>query len=322
MGGGKIAVETAFRYAKFTFVQSLRQGKAINMFFSLSSFFQKTKYSLNYLFSHPEMQRIPKQIIGRLLLWEIYKIVRYQPKIRIHDRAKMRLIPGKRRGIHGLIFIFRDRYETGVLQAINQFCLPGAICYDIGANIGLWSIKLSEVVGDAGRVYAFEPFSKSIELLRENLAMSGCQNIEVVPVGLGDKDSICKIYVPADPGRAALSPESLDDTAEDIEIKRLDDIWEAQGCPKVGFCKIDVEGSEPFIIEGGAKVFSQVRPVVCCEINPFKLYKMGKTPQDIFQKFSSWNYQGFIWSLDKQDFVKFKDVETIKGDLDVVFIPN
>lgn len=293
------------------------------MFFPLSSFFQKTRYSLNYLFKHPEMQRIPNQILGRLLLWEIYKIIRYQPAIKIHERSKMRLIPGKRRGIHGLIFIFRDRYEPGVLQAINKFCLPGMVCYDIGANIGLWSIKFSEVVGDAGRVYAFEPFSKSLQLLRENIEMSSCQNIEVVPVGLGDQQTTCKIYVPADPGRAALSPESIDDTAEDIDVKRLDDIWEAQGCPNVGFCKIDVEGSEPFVLEGGAKVFSQVRPVVCCEINPFKLGKMGKTPQDIFNKFECWNYQGFLWNLDKKDFVELEDVETIKGEPeDIVFIPH
>ncbi|MEQ9001112.1 MAG: FkbM family methyltransferase [Coleofasciculus sp. B1-GNL1-01] len=288
-------------------------------------FFKKLNYSINFLLEHPEMHRVPHLVLFRLALWEIYKALHYQPLITIHSHKKMRLIPGKRRGLYGLIFIFREQYEPVVFNAIHKYCSSGIVCYDIGANIGVWSLKLSELVGEEGRVYAFEPVSKNINLLKENIYFSGLNNIEILPVGLGSQQSTCKIYVPTDSGRAALAPESINDRSEDIEIKCLDDIWESQGFPNVGFCKIDVEGSEPLVLKGGSKFFQEVRPIVCCEINPFKLKKMGQKQEDIFETFQSWNYIYLMWNNIKKDFIQFQniaDIQNQKGYEDIVFIPN
>lgn len=51
---------------------------------------------------------------------------------------------------------------------------------------------------------------------------------------------------PHDPGSSSIAPETPDDDAEQIKIQRLDDIWESQGFPQVGFVKMDIEGCEPF----------------------------------------------------------------------------
>lgn len=291
---------------------------------SLKIFIKKLNISISFLQEHPETHRRPHQVFFRLALWEIYKILRYQPVIKIHSHKKMRLIPGKRRGIHGLIFIFREQYEPVVFNAIDKYCSPGMVCYDIGANIGVWSLKLSELVGEQGQVYAFEPLSKNIELLKENIKISDCPNsIEIVPVGLGEQESTCKIYLPTDPGRAALAPESINDQSEDIEIKRLDNIWESQGFPTVGFCKIDVEGSEPLVLKGGSRFFSEVRPIICCEINKFKLKKMQQKPKNIFDIFQSWDYISLKWSPLEKDFIQFDNFENIQQIYeDIVFIPN
>ncbi|GEM_PF-6412997 len=287
-------------------------------------FFKKLNYSINFLLEHPEMHRVPHLVLFRLGLWEIYKALHYQPLITIHSHKKMRLIPGKRRGIHGLIFIFREQYEPVVFNAIHKYCSSGMVCYDIGANIGVWSLKLSELVGEQGQVYAFEPLSKNIELLKENIKISDCPNyIEIVPVGLGEQESICKIYLPTDPGRAALAPESINDQSEDIEIKRLDNIWESQGFPNVGFCKIDVEGSEPLVLKGGSKFFNEVRPIVCCEINKFKLRNMNQKPENIFDVFQSWDYISLKWNPLEKDFIQFDNFDDIQQVYeDIVFIPN
>jgi len=291
---------------------------------SWKSFFKKLNVSIKFLIEHPETHRRPDQVIFRLGLWEVYKLLRYSPVIKIHSHKKMRLIPGKRRGIHGLIFIFREQYETVVFNAIDKYCSPRMVCYDIGANIGVWSLKLSELVGEQGRVYAFEPLSNNIKLLKENIKLSDCSNsIEIVPVGLGEQESTCKIYLPTDPGRAALAPESINDQSEDIEIKRLDNIWESQGFPNVGFCKIDVEGSEPLVLTGGSRFFSEVRPIVCCEINKFKLKKMQQKPENIFEIFQLWDYISLQWNPVEKDFIQFDNFEDIQQVYeDIVFIPN
>ena len=141
--------------------------------------------SFKYLNSHPEFQKKPMKVIVRIGTWEIFKLLKYRPTINIHQSSKMRLKPGKRRGINGLVYVFRDGYEPIVRYAIEKYALPRTICYDIGANMGLWALKMSEVVGNEGHVYAFEPLTKNIEMLRENIALSQNKNVEVVMTGLG-----------------------------------------------------------------------------------------------------------------------------------------
>jgi len=101
------------------------------------------KRRINSLILHPEFRKKPVVLLTRLSMWEIFKIIKYKPIIDIHEHSKMQLIPGKKRGIHGIIYIFREECEPIVKYAIKQYVRPGDICYDVGANIGLWTLALS-----------------------------------------------------------------------------------------------------------------------------------------------------------------------------------
>jgi len=157
--------------------------------------------------------------------------------------------------------------------------------------------------------------SDNIEKLRNNLTLSSnVNNIEIIPFGLGIENTTATLYIPSDPGGTSLAPQSSKDIMEEITVKRLDDIWKSQGYPKVSFVKMDVEGAEPLVLEGGSKFFQEVKPVICCEVKSQRLKLMGKEPINVFEQLNKWGYEGFVYDenkgMQKYDY---------KSDGDIIF---
>lgn len=273
----------------------------------------------SWLNSHPSFRTNPYNVLYRLLSWEMFKIFKHNPTINIHNYSKMLLKPGPRRGIHGLIYIFRNNYEPTVSFAVEKYVSSEMLVYDIGANIGLWALRLAELVGDSGKVYAFEPISSNIKLLTNNILISGLDNrVQVIPSALGNTESTLKMYIPADPGSSSINPQSVEDKEENIQVRRLDEIWENQGFPNISFVKIDVEGSEPFVLEGGADFFKKVRPIVVCEVLSRHFKSNDKGSEYIFNVFQGLEYDSFIFDSKTNSLIQC-DSNT-EGD--IVFIPK
>jgi FkbM family methyltransferase len=269
-------------------------------------------------FNNYSFRRHPFTTLWRLFLWEIFKIVGYKPTIKVHTSSLVNLSPGKKRGIHAFIYIFRNNYEPQVSYAIESYVKKSDTCYDIGANIGFWALKMGELVGESGKIYAFEPMSQNLSLLELNINSSDLQKrIEILPFALGDKEGSANIYIPADPGSTSMAPESIDDRYEEVNVKTLDDVWQNQGCPQIKFIKMDVEGYEPFVLQGGKNFFQKVSPIVVCEINSRKLSLLDKSQENIFDFFLSNGYQSFVFNPSNDEFLQ----SDYAGDNDYIFLP-
>ena len=231
----------------------------------------------------------------------------------------MRLSPLKNGiGAPGLFYIFRENFEEVISYCIRTFVKEGDKCFDIGTNIGIWSLFMSETCGSTGHVYSVEPAPSTLKNLRENIELSRKTNITVLPTALGDIKGEINIYTPSDPGRASLAPEGAGNSVEKVPISRLDEVWADLGRPQISFVKMDVEGAEPLVLAGGGEFFKQCRPVVTSEINIKKLSNLGKTPDDILNFFRGWNYDIFTFNEEKGQLVQ---INTCGGG-DVVFIPK
>ena len=252
------------------------------------------KGRLNFLFGHPEFQRRPFTVSSRILSWMIFKKLGYAPEIRIHEHSRMRLQPEPHgMGAPGLIYLFREQYESSIPYCIRRFVKEGDSCFDIGANVGVWSLLMSELSGSSGHVYSFEPLPRNLDRFRQNIQLSERTNITVMPTALGKETGRVKIYTPEDPGRTSLAPESANDKVEEVPLRRLDDVWAELNFPRITFAKMDVEGSEPFVLEGGCKFFSECKPVVVSEINGHKLTNLGRKPEDTFAQFRELDYEAY-----------------------------
>lgn len=141
---------------------------------------------------------------------------------------------------------------------ISRFVKPGMKTIEIGANLGYFSLLLSDLIGDKGSVIAFEPLSFNTELLERTMAINGFYGrCTVDRRAVSDKDGFSHIYVPIGNwggGSIVVGENSFDTvTHEDVETITLDSYCEANDYWP-DFIKMDAEGSEQAIWRGMQKV--------------------------------------------------------------------
>ena len=164
--------------------------------------------------------------------------------------------------------------ELGMLQAMIP---PGSTTVDVGANVGDFSRRLSQL-SKGGLVIAVEPQS----MPRSVLTMAGffkkASNILVVPVALGDTHGLTVLSVPikakgnigiglAHIGDAADFSGRFDVKKELVSLTTLDALMARIDAGPVSFIKIDVEGGELAVLRGATATIDAYRPSILCEID-------------------------------------------------------
>lgn len=258
-------------------------------------------------------------LVGRMIMWKFHRLIRAEPVVPLHASSRMRLrATPTEHGIQAAIFLFRDAYEPSVRYAIDTYVKEGDKVYDIGANLGLWALRMLERVGPQGSVCAFEPNPETAQRLKQNIDLSGHVNAQIFAHALGSATDTLTLYVPDDVGRSSLAAEAETDRRIDVPVRRLDDVWNEQGRPHISFIKIDIEGAEPMVLRGASDFLQTVRPVICCEVNVEKLANMGRVPSDVTEPLFHLGYKALIWNETKLAPMKYP---VIKETCDLVFIP-
>lgn len=161
----------------------------------------------------------------------------------------------------------------------------GDIIFDIGANIGAWSLVLSEAVGENGRVFAYEPTLTTYETFSRNVALNSIGNIAACRYALSNTNNKIKLYHDIDCSRNSLghTRTTLDVLAyEEVRARTLDDLVSEHALERLDFIKIDVEGAEPLVLEGARRTLKRFKPTILFEVNPGALAELG------FQHDSAW----------------------------------
>jgi FkbM family methyltransferase len=150
---------------------------------------------------------------------------------------------------------------------------PGDVFYDIGANQGFFSLLIKEAFGDKVEVHSFEPVEQYFQIIQERFKNNlNKNNIYLNQLALSDHIGDLELKVPAKMGFNSTA-SILDDFAEryfkkykEIKVKctTLDDYCTTHKYPT--FIKIDVDGSESFVIDGATTTLSKYGPVICMEI--------------------------------------------------------
>lgn len=149
-----------------------------------------------------------------------------------------------------------ETLNTAVLQAKGR---KRAI--DIGAHCGLWSRYLCQMFDD---VIAFEPVKEHRECFVENVG----GNYILHDCALGDKDGRVKMVIdPENTGHTHIGNDGVE-----VDCRRLDsfDIHD------VDFIKMDCEGFEYFVLQGGIETIQREKPVICLEQKPHGFYDIGQ----------------------------------------------
>jgi FkbM family methyltransferase len=171
--------------------------------------------------------------------------------------------------------------EQRVLSRLIGFLKPGDVAFDVGANVGLYTVLLAKTVGDAGRVVAFEPDNRAFDHLQDNLKLNGISNTGCFRKALGDRTGPARLYSSRIIGGSSLVVTGRGASgAEIVDIVAGDELVAARGLPVPRAVKIDVEGYEYSVIRGLSRTL--VHPtceLVCCEVHPSMLPKDVKPEQ-------------------------------------------
>jgi FkbM family methyltransferase len=140
-------------------------------------------------------------------------------------------------------------WEADLLRLLDAEVRPGMTVVDVGANVGFHTVVLSKLVGDDGRVHAFEPYPVTVEILRANLWRHGCLNTTLYESAVTDFGGHARIEV--DPEGA--SGAHLAATGVEVRATTLD---ETLGIASIDVLKVDVEGAEPLVLRGATDVLA------------------------------------------------------------------
>lgn len=146
------------------------------------------------------------------------------------------------------------------------------VIIDVGANIGTWCTWMARIFPQ-GQIYAFEPQQSIFQMLCGNCAINNLHNVRIYPMALGSKNQLVTVAVPDYDSFNDFGTFSLIDTVLPTQnghtmtviVCTLDDFVADFGIGTVDLIKIDAEGMDVEVLQGGATLLQNQRPVIFIE---------------------------------------------------------
>jgi FkbM family methyltransferase len=161
-------------------------------------------------------------------------------------------------------------HELMVQEALRRSVAPGMTVFDVGADIGFFSILSAGLAGPRGRVEAFEPVPASAEAVRVNATLNGFENLSVHRVAVSDHEGSEMLVVRAEHSWSHLSdraPQAAAHARVPVALISLDEQIARGALPAPDLVKIDVEGSEGAVLRGLTRTLAARPVVVICELH-------------------------------------------------------
>jgi FkbM family methyltransferase len=193
-------------------------------------------------------------------------------------------------------------YDRALHNAIEDRVKPGMICMDVGANLGEMALHMASKVGSQGMVYAFEPVPHVYQRLLTHIARNRCgRNVQAFDLALSDSNSRVLLSF-TDPSADNQALGSIVNTHRsgltrqaDVQTCTLDHFVAEYGIPRIDFMKVDIQGAEWLLLQGGQQVFSRLAPELLMEISPSDLCQIGRDSRQLAALLEGFSYE--IYSL-------------------------
>ncbi|KZD07958.1 FkbM family methyltransferase [Oceanibaculum pacificum] len=225
---------------------------------------------LKRLIGHPGFRAEPFAMTWRSAAWALHVARGASPVFPLTAAGgeKMR-VPSDLRYTSVSCYVLRDWCEPE-LRHLDRLVRPGSVFIDIGANIGLFTLKAARLTGPRGTVIAVEPGTEAADRLTANVGLNDYAQVRIVREALSDSNGEAVLHhVPLgnDPQAYSLIGSAMATEGETVKTETLDSLVERLGLTAVDCIKMDVEGAEPMVIAGAAGTLERFHPMVIFEIN-------------------------------------------------------
>lgn len=245
------------------------------------SFFRKRFYGIHERLIHPFnlFKGVKKRCYHKNILFDLY----------IDDWIQENLF-------------FLGEYEAPELSFLEDTLKEGDVFIDIGANIGLYTLLASTLVGENGKVISFEPFAYNFNRLKHNVAQNFNKNIVLEKLAVSEKKEKITIAYDAKEANRGMASAYLTDFSysETTDSTSIDGYFRENSLNKVNFIKIDIEGGEFPALLGMRETLNKYGPVILIEINKEVLARTPYTERAIIEYLNQLGYKQYNWNNDPQ----------------------
>ncbi len=194
-------------------------------------------------------------------------------------------------------------FEESEILFLRRYLSNSDIFFDIGSNIGLYSLHAAQVVGKTGKVFAFEPTPSTYSQLKRNVDLNNfgkyviCNNI-----GLSDNKGTLKMNVSSngyDAWNTFAKPiRPYFDKQIEIPVETFDNYINNNNIniKDISLIKVDVEGWETFVFKGASSLKDQDSPVLLVEFTEDYAFAAGSNCYELYDLIKSFGYDWFTYN--------------------------
>ena len=204
---------------------------------------------------------------------------------------KLFLDPGDL-GMARAFLLSGGQWEEAETRLFSSIVKEGMTVVDVGANVGYYTLLAARLVGEKGKVFAFEPSPDNFALLKQNVTENGYKNVILVPKAVSDKTATARLMI----DRASSGGHSLSafrDSVDSVEVETVSlDEYFAVRSERVDVLKIDAEGAEMAILEGMHGLLKRNPDLtLLTEFFPRAIRAFGYPPEEYVRQLGAYGFQ-------------------------------
>ncbi len=194
------------------------------------------------------------------------------------------------------------------MLGLSRLVGPGSVCIDVGAAAGLYTLPLSRLAGPSGVVHSIEPLPFAWPVWNRVLRVRTFPNVRHHGVAVGSEPGTADMSVPVGryglvTGRSFISQRcrGLGSNAEfnqhinyPVTVDTLDGMFAGE-LNRLDFVKVDVEGAELHVLEGGEKIIDEFKPAMLIEIEARHTVRYEYSPEDVVAWLTDRGYAMYTW---------------------------
>ncbi|OGX15730.1 MAG: hypothetical protein A2166_03120 [Omnitrophica WOR_2 bacterium RBG_13_41_10] len=226
--------------------------------------------------------RIKGSTLGSMIYLLFTKILYYKIPDPIENKGIImfhRIPEGQKQ--FGWLYAFEYEPETSLV--FEQIVKPGMTVVDVGANIGYYTLLAAKLVGNEGKVYAFEPNPSFYWLLQKNIRINALDKIvEAFQVAIGNTESKSILFIGKCITTSLFKVLDSAEQAISVNVISLDKFFMNRGWPSVDVIKVDAEGADKIVLEGIRVLVKRCPELkLIIELDPSYLEAAGTSAEEL-----------------------------------------
>jgi FkbM family methyltransferase len=217
--------------------------------------------------------------------------------------------------------VYKRTLEVPGIRHLQRFVPPGATVIDVGANIGFFTMRFAQWVGESGRVLAIEPARDNAACLARRLKGRGLmRRVHLIEAVAAETEGSAHLALnPRHPGDHRISDRGIE-----VQAVTIDAVLTASAGP-VTLIKVDVQGAELRVLTGARDTVARFRPALLVEVDAAALCRFGTPVATLVDFLAAQRYAPYSVmrrgiapiAMSKDELV----ARSSREDSDVLFLP-